>query len=182
MRTILLGFLNNMGWLVLKKWGVRKSPLCLQTASNLLLTKWNEKNLELIRKTEDPFRRLVYESRTHNIFHDLERLCLCIYYQNLQQLCPRSTSEESFGSNLRLGLIDQPKNEQGRMWTRPQSLISFFIFIELVKKYRMTGDGGILLLLGPFNEVISRATMSPSYRLFTSRSFMFIIASPGTVE
>ena len=63
------------------------------------------------------------------------------------------------------------------MWTRPQSLISFFIFIELVKKYRMTGNGGILLLLGPFNEIISRATMSPSYRLFILRSFMFIITT-----
>ena len=29
--------------------------------------------------------------------------------------------------------------------------------------YRMTGDGGIILLFGSFNDTISRATTSPSY-------------------
>ena len=43
------------------------------------------KNMELVRKTPS------YASRAlHNIFNDLERLRLCICYQNLHQQWPRS--------------------------------------------------------------------------------------------
>ena len=65
------------------------------------------------------------------------------------------------------------------MWTRPQSLIAFFIFIELVKK--VSNDGRRRNPFAPRSLQRSHFTcddVTVIYnRLFILRSFMFIITT-----